>query len=91
MIADVHRPLRVVSDASDTAIGAFYYKKMTLRSRPCCVHFRGFRPEESNYTKMERETLAAIDALRVWGIYLFNHFELVTDNQGVVYLNSRRT
>ena len=66
MIADVHRPFRVVSDASDTAIGAFYYKKMTLRSGPCCVHFRGFRPEESNCTIMERETLAAIHALRVW-------------------------
>ena len=39
---------------------------------------------------MERETFAAIHALRVWRLYLFNHFELVTDNQDVMYLNSKK-
>ena len=32
---------------------------------------------------MERETLAAIHAIRTWKLYLFKPFELVTDNRGV--------
>ena len=91
MIADVHRPFRVVSDASDTAIGAVLLQQDDAGEwHPVAYTSRRFRPEESNYTIMERETLAAIHALRVWRLYLFNHFELATDNQGVVYLNSKK-
>ena len=50
---------------------------------------RRLRPEECNYTAMERETLAAIHALRTWKHYLYKPFQLVTDNQGVTYLKSK--
>ena len=93
MIVDVHHPFRVVSDASDTAIGAVLLQEDdTWEWYPVGYTSRRFRREESNYTIMERERLAAIYALRIWRLYLFNHFELVTDNQGarVVCLNSKK-
>ena len=42
------------------------------------------------YAIMERETLAAIHALRVCKLYLFRPFELVTDNLGVTYLRTKK-
>ena len=38
----------------------------------------------------ERETLAVIHALRVWRTYLFRPFEIITDNQAVTYLLSKK-
>ena len=38
---------------------------------------------------MEKETLAAIHALRTWRHYLVKPFELTTGNQGVTYLKSK--
>ena len=71
MIADVHRPFRVVSDASDTAIGAVLLQEDAAGEwHPVAYTSRRSRPEESNYTKMERETFAAIHPLRVWRLYL---------------------
>ena len=37
---------------------------------------------------MEKETLAAIHALRTWRHYLVKPFELIMDNQRVTYLKS---
>ena len=90
-IADVNRPFRVITDASDTAIGGVLLQKDDAGEwHPVAYTSRRLRPEESNYTIMERETLAAMHALRVWRLYLFNHFELVTDNQGVAYLQTKK-
>ena len=38
---------------------------------------------------MERETLAAVFALKTWQLYLFKHFNVFTDNRSVVYLQSK--
>ena len=37
---------------------------------------------------MSTTTQAAMHALRVWRLY--NHFQLVTDNQGVAYLQTKK-
>ena len=69
----------------------FYCNKMTLESGTQLHTLVGASDQRRVIILiMERETLAAIHALRVWRLYLFNHFELVTDNQGVVYLNSKK-
>ena len=44
---------------------------------------------ERNYTAAERETLAVVHALKCWRIYLFVHFDLITDNTGVFYLRTK--
>ena len=56
---------------------------------PIAYTSRRLRKEECNYTAMERETLAVIHALRVWKLYLFKPFEVITDNQGVKYLRTK--
>ena len=38
-----------------------------------------------NYTITDKETLAVVFALGNWKLYLFEHFDVFTDNQAVVY------
>ena len=57
---------------------------------PVAYTSRRLRVEERNYHANERETLAVIHALRVWRTYLFRPFEVVTDNQAVTYLLSKK-
>eukprot|EP00117_Sycon_ciliatum_P021717 scpid58990/ scgid18952/ Retrotransposable element Tf2 155 kDa protein type 1 len=88
-LADVARPFRVVTDASDTAIGGVLLQQEDGDWLPVAYSSRRLRPEEVNYTAMERETLAVVHALRVWKLYLFKRFEVITDNQGVKYLGTK--
>ena len=57
---------------------------------PVAYASRKLTPAEKNYTFMERETLAVAFALKTWRLYLFKHFDVFTDNQSVVYLQSKR-
>lgn len=90
LLPDVGRPFRVISDASDEAIGGVLLQRDEHEHwHPVAFTSRRLRPEERNYHAMERETLAALHALRTWKLYLFKPFELITDNQGVTYLKSK--
>ena len=60
-----------------------------MKWHPVAFTSRRLREEECNYHAAERETLAVIHALRTWRLYLFNHFEIVTDNQAVTFLCSK--
>ena len=89
-LADVSKPFRVMTDASDLAIGGVLLQQDKSENwHPVAYTSRRLRSEERNYHTMERETLAAIHALRTWKLYLFRPFELITDNQGVTYLKSK--
>ena len=89
-VADMSKSFRVVTDASDQAIGAVLLQADEEGEwHPIAYLSRRLRPEECNYTAMERETLAAVHALRSWKHYLYKPFQLVTDNQGVTYLKSK--
>ena len=80
-----------MSDASDNAIGGVLLQQDDDSEwHPVAYSSRRLWPEESRYAIMERETLVAIHALRVWKLYLFRPFELVTDNLGVTYLQSKK-
>ena len=88
-LADVNKPFRVMSDASDSAIGGVLLQQDEGDWHPVAYTSRRLRPEERNYHAMEREILAAIHAIRTWKLYLFKPFELVTDNRGVTFLKSK--
>ena len=89
-LADVTIPFRVVTDASDTAIGGVLLQQDDRSNwHPVAYTSRRLRKEERNYTAMERESLAVIHALRVWKLYLFKPFQVITDNQGVKYLRTK--
>ena len=71
-LADVNKPFRVMSDASDSAIGGVLLQQDEEGDwHPVAYTSRRLRPEERNYHAMERETLAAIHAIRTWKLYLF--------------------
>ena len=57
---------------------------------PVAYTSRRLRPEEVNYTAADRECLAVIHALRVWKLYLFKTVEVVTDNQVVTHLMTKK-
>ena len=89
-LADVNIPFRVVTDVSDTAIGGVLLQQDDRSNwHPVAYTSRRLRKEERNYTAMERESLAVIHALRVWKLYLFKPFQVITDNQGVKYLRTK--
>ena len=90
-LPDVGKPFRLVTDASDTALAGVLLQKDEAEDwHPVAYTSRRLRVEERNYHANERETLAVIHALRVWKIYLFKPFELVTDNRAVTYLLSKK-
>ena len=63
-LADVTKEFRVVTDASDTAIGGVMLQQEERGHwLPIEYTSRRLRPEEQNCTAMERETLAPIHAL----------------------------
>ncbi|XP_065193050.1 uncharacterized protein LOC135824249 [Sycon ciliatum] len=86
---DQWSPPHVVTDASDTAIGDVLLQQEDGDWLPVAYTSRRLRPEEVNYTAMERETLAVVHALRVWKLYLFERLKVITDNQGVKYLGTK--
>ena len=89
-LADVNKPFRLMSDASDSAIGGVLLQQDEEGDwHPVAHTSRRLRPEERNYHAMEQETLAAIHAIRTWKLYLFKPFESVTDNRGVTFLKSK--
>ena len=89
-LPNIAESFRVMTDASDIAIGGVLLQRDGNEFwHPVAYTSRRLRPEEKNYNTMERETLAAVHALRVWKMYLFKPFELITDNQGVTYLKSK--
>ena len=83
--------LRLVTDASNTAVACVLLQRDESEDwHPVAYTSRRLRVEERNYHANERETLAVIHALRVWRTYLFKPFQVVTDNQAVTYLLSKK-
>ena len=90
-LPDVSKPFRLVTEASNTALaGVLQQKDETEDWHPVAYTSRRLRPKERNYHANERETLAVNHALRVWRTYLFRPFEIITDNQAVTYLLSKK-
>lgn len=93
-LANVDLPFRVDTDASDFAIAGVLLQQASDNKYgdalfPVAYASRKLSPAERNYTAAERETLAVIYALQTWRLYLFKHFDLYTDNMGVVYLRTK--
>ena len=70
-LADVSKPFRIHTDASDIALGAVLLQEYDDNWHPVAYASRKLTPAEKNYTIMERETLAVVFALKTWRLYLF--------------------
>ena len=88
-LADITKPFRVNTDASDLAIGAVMLQEINREWLPVAYASRKLTPAERNYTVTEKETLAVVFARDSWKLYFFNHFDVYNDNQAVLYLRSK--
>ena len=88
-LANTSQPFQVHTDASDLAIGAVLLQEDEQGQHPVAYASRKLTAAERNYTITERETLAVVYALSTWKLYLYKHFDVFTDNQAVVYLQSK--
>ena len=88
-LAESSKPFRVVTDASDCAVGGVLLQEEEAGQwHPVAYTSRRLSAAERNYHAMERETLAVVHALRVWKLYLYNSFEVLTHNMGVTSIRS---
>ena len=91
-LPDISKPFRVHTDDSDVTRAAVLEQERDSAWHPVAYTSRKLTSAETNYTMAiaERETLAVVFALTSWKLYLFQHFDLFTDSQAVIYLQSKR-
>ena len=79
----------VVTDASSRGIGSVLCVSRDSCDLPVAFHSRQLRARESNYSALELEGLAVIEAIRHFEIYLFGaQFTVVTDHKALTHLFS---
>jgi hypothetical protein len=89
---DPNRETRIMTDASQFAIGAVLTQKQADGAfHPVYFRSRVLSPAESNLSATDRETLAIVDTLREWAVYtpLNGKLEVLTDHQPLQYLRSK--
>ncbi|CAI7889256.1 unnamed protein product [Closterium sp. NIES-54] len=69
-IADPHRPFKLVTDASDIAVGAVLLQDFENGLQHIAYESRKLHLHERNYPIHDREMLAIVHALKVWRCYL---------------------
>ncbi|CAI7773707.1 unnamed protein product [Closterium sp. NIES-53] len=89
-IADPHRPFKVVTDASDIAIGAVLLQDFGNGLQPIAYESRKMHPPEKNYPIHDREMFAIVHAFKVWRCYLTGADVTVrTDHKSLQYLRAQ--
>ena len=90
-LADSSKPCRGITDAIEFAIAGVLLQQDSGDWHPVAYASRKLSQAEKHYTASERETLlAVVVALTTWRIYLFQHFDIYTDNMAVTYLRTKR-
>ena len=80
---DEDSPFTVETDASDFAIAA----TLNQNSKPVAFHARTLFSIETNYSSVEKEAYAIVEALRKWKHLLIGkHFNLVTDQRSISFM-----
>ena len=86
-------PIRLITDASDTGVGAWVGQgETTDTARPAVLHSRKFSNAQMNYGTTDKVALGTIDALASFDHLLAgNEFTIVTHHQPLMYLKTSRT
>jgi deoxyuridine 5'-triphosphate nucleotidohydrolase len=89
-IPDVTKPFRVVTDASDYAIGAILEQQDDEgKWHPCAFTSKQLKKAERNWATYDKELLAIKHATEKWRPYLASgHFDVYTDHMPLQYLRS---
>jgi transposase InsO family protein len=90
-IPDVTKPFRVVTDASDYAIGAVLEQQdENGKWHPCAFISKQLSDAEKNWATYDKELLAIKHATEKWRPYLASgHFDVYTDHMPLQYLRSK--
>jgi hypothetical protein len=85
-LPDFTKPFRIITDASDFAIGAILLQE----ERPIAYESQKLSPAERNYHTTDRELLAVKHALEIWRCYLEGvPFTVVTDHNSLIHLQTQ--
>ena len=63
---------------------------MIKSGTPLLIQVVAYDQRKETITPTKERPLQCLYALRVWRLYLFKHFQLLTDNQAVTYLLSKK-
>lgn len=86
---DYSRTFVLTTDASRDAIGGVLSQDYDGHDLPICYYSRTLNKAEVNYSVIERELLAIVDACKKFRHYLYGRpFEIRTDHRPLVYLNN---
>jgi hypothetical protein len=87
-------PFRLITDASDFAIGAILEQPDLLNQwHPIAYHSKSLQPPEQNYDIHDKELFAIIRALEAFHHYLKGHpapFEIWTDHNNLAYFRTKQ-
>ena len=88
---DPDLPIRLMTDASDFAIGAVLEQEHEPKKWfPIAYESRKLQPAEVNYAVHEKEMLAIVHAIKLWRHYLEGRrFEVITDHQSLTYFKKQ--
>jgi transposase InsO family protein len=93
-LPDPSQPFRVLTDASDYALGAILEQPDLLnRWHPVAFYSKSMLPAEQNYDIHDKELLAIIRALESFRHYLEGNplpFEVWTDHNNLAYFRSKQ-
>ena len=83
---DDEADLRLVTDASDMAMGAALEQLEKGIWKPLALFSRKFTPAQSKYSTYDRELMAIVEAVKPFLYYLEGRpFEVCTDHNPIIY------
>ena len=90
-VADPKLGYRIVTDASDFAIGAILLQDQGKDWQPIAYESRKLQPAELRRNVYEKEMLAVLHALKTWRCYVEGRpVELVTDHESLKWLLTQK-
>uniref|UniRef100_A0ABD2W689 Reverse transcriptase/retrotransposon-derived protein RNase H-like domain-containing protein n=1 Tax=Trichogramma kaykai TaxID=54128 RepID=A0ABD2W689_9HYME len=86
----VGAPLRICSDASNTAMGAVLKQLCDEKWKPLSFFSRKFDKAQQNYATFDRELTAIVEAVKHFAYYLeTEHFIVCTDHKPLLSVLSQ--
>ena len=90
-VADPQLGYRIVTDASDFAIGAILLQDQGQGFQPIAYESRKLQPAELRRNVYEKEMLAVLHSLKTWRCYVEGRpVELVTDHESLKWLMTQK-
>ena len=83
---DAEAEIRLVTDASDFAMGGVLEQKTKSQWKPLGFFSRKFEPAQQKYATYDRELLAIVESVKHFSDYLEDRsFEICTDHKPIIY------